>query len=248
MRLWTMRHALDDRTSEIHPLDRSTRSRKRGLPENRMSSGCSTGFAARDFTRTTSPDVGLAIFVVGLERARSLKAVPSTKTRSRYWNNCNIKDSFSVQCASGSTMSLATPTLVPRPSVFPHLLPKASQPYPTPLPNRRVYAHLNARRDLQREMDDLSDEENEVEDIVSHLNSASAHQSCQCHFLQTMFVRNRGFNTMIPIGRLLTQQEEKNDVRLSVFALIVTIHLRSGRGHGGVRFSAFRRRGLGHGR
>jgi hypothetical protein len=83
------------------------------------------------------------------------------------------------QCASGSTMSLATPTLVPRPSVFPHLLPKASQPYPTPLPNRRVYAHLNARRDLQREMDDLSDEENEVEDIVSHLYSASACQSCQ---------------------------------------------------------------------
>ena len=64
-------------------------------------------------------------------------------------------------------MSVATPTLLPRPQVFPLLLPKPPQPHPTPLPKRRVYGRLNARRDLQRELDDLSDEENEVEDIVS---------------------------------------------------------------------------------
>lgn len=41
-------------------------------------------------------------------------------------------------------------------------------------------------------MDDLSDEENELED----LNNA---------------VRNRGFAFLVPIGRSLTRQEEKND-------------------------------------
>jgi len=61
-----------------------------------------------------------------------------------------------------------------------------------PLARRRVYAHLNAVRDLQREMDDLSEEENELEDINMHIH-------------------NRGFSFLIPIGRILTQQEEKND-------------------------------------
>ncbi|KAF8637333.1 hypothetical protein AX17_002834 [Amanita inopinata Kibby_2008] len=41
-------------------------------------------------------------------------------------------------------------------------------------------------------MDDLSEEENELEDINMHIH-------------------NRGFNFLIPIGRVLTQQEEKND-------------------------------------
>jgi len=63
-------------------------------------------------------------------------------------------------------MSVATPTLLPRPPKFPHLLPKPPQPHPIPLSRQRVYEHLNAVRDLQREMDDLSDEENELEDIV----------------------------------------------------------------------------------
>jgi hypothetical protein len=60
-------------------------------------------------------------------------------------------------------------------------------------------------------MDDLSDEENEIEDIVR------AHQP---HILQrqpthsqNMGIHNRGYNFLIPIGRTLTQQEEKNDVR-----------------------------------
>ncbi|KAF8727530.1 hypothetical protein AX14_007318 [Amanita brunnescens Koide BX004] len=89
-------------------------------------------------------------------------------------------------------MSVATPTILQRPLKFPDLLPKPPQPHPLPLSRRRVYGHLNAVRDLQREMDDLSDEENELEDINMHIH-------------------NRGFNFLIPIGRVLTQQEEKND-------------------------------------
>lgn len=65
-------------------------------------------------------------------------------------------------------MSAATPTILPRQPKFPLLLPKPPQPHITPIPRRRVYGHLNAVRDLQREMDDLSDEENELEDLVGH--------------------------------------------------------------------------------
>lgn len=65
-------------------------------------------------------------------------------------------------------MSVATPTVLPRPEEFPRLLPKPPQPHPMPLPkSHRSGGRLNLRRDLQREMDDLSDEENELEDIVS---------------------------------------------------------------------------------
>ncbi|KAG5645576.1 hypothetical protein DXG03_005714 [Asterophora parasitica] len=89
-------------------------------------------------------------------------------------------------------MSIATPTLLPRPSRFPHLLPRPPRPHPIPLPYQRVYGHLNAVRDLQREMEDLSDEENELEDI-------------------NLSIHNRGYSFLVPIGRSLTQQEEKND-------------------------------------
>lgn len=63
-------------------------------------------------------------------------------------------------------MSAFTPTLIPAEPHFPRLLPKPPQPHLVPLPVKRVYAHLNAFRDIQREMDDLSDEENELEDLV----------------------------------------------------------------------------------
>ncbi|KAF9469310.1 hypothetical protein BDZ94DRAFT_1244179 [Collybia nuda] len=89
-------------------------------------------------------------------------------------------------------MSVATPTLLPRSPIFPHLLPKPPQPHPKPLRNTDERNHLNDIRDLQREMDDLSDEENEIEDI-------------------NLGIHNRGYNFLIPIGRTLTQQEEKND-------------------------------------
>ncbi|KAF4615413.1 hypothetical protein D9613_002718 [Agrocybe pediades] len=89
-------------------------------------------------------------------------------------------------------MSGSTPTLIPRDPHFPRLLPKVPQPHPVPLPKHRFYGHMTAYRDIHREMDDLSDEENELDDI----NNA---------------VLNRGFGFLVPIGRSLTRQEEKND-------------------------------------
>jgi len=90
-------------------------------------------------------------------------------------------------------MSVATPTVLPRPPLFPNLMPRSHQPYPTPLvvPGRRA-GRLIMRRDLVQEMDDLSDEEAELED-------------------STLEVKNRGYGFLIPIGKMLTQHEEKND-------------------------------------
>ena len=65
--------------------------------------------------------------------------------------------------------AVATPTLLPREPKFPHCLPKPPQPHPIPLSRRQEYGHLNAVRDLQREMDDLSDEETELYDLVCPL-------------------------------------------------------------------------------
>ncbi|KAJ6454703.1 hypothetical protein C8R45DRAFT_1037756 [Mycena sanguinolenta] len=90
-------------------------------------------------------------------------------------------------------MSVASPTVLPRPLLFPRLLPKPPSTHPLPLPQQgKVYGRLNASRNLAREMDDLSDEENELEEMNN-------------------VIRHRGFATLIPIGRNLTQQEEKND-------------------------------------
>jgi len=89
-------------------------------------------------------------------------------------------------------MSVASPTLLPRYPRFPHLLPRPPQPHPIPLSHRQVYERMNPVRDLQREMAALSDEENELEDI-------------------NMNIHNRGYTFLVPIGRSLTQQEEKND-------------------------------------
>ncbi|KAJ7201666.1 hypothetical protein GGX14DRAFT_464609 [Mycena pura] len=90
-------------------------------------------------------------------------------------------------------MSVASPTVLPRPPLFPRLLPKIQHPHPAPLPPQsRTYGHLKAARNLQREMDDLSDEENEIEEM-------------------NILIKHRGFTTLVPIGRSLTQQEEKND-------------------------------------
>ncbi|KAK7059622.1 hypothetical protein R3P38DRAFT_2836886 [Favolaschia claudopus] len=65
-------------------------------------------------------------------------------------------------------MSVATATILPRPLHFPRLLPRAPGIDPAPLPLQgKTYGRLNASRNLSREMDDLSDEENELEDMVS---------------------------------------------------------------------------------
>ena len=61
-----------------------------------------------------------------------------------------------------------TTTLVPPFPNFPMLLPTPPQPHHTPLPaSGRGPRRLNDRRDLVQETDDLSDEENELEDLVS---------------------------------------------------------------------------------
>ncbi|KAJ3507273.1 hypothetical protein NLJ89_g6397 [Agrocybe chaxingu] len=123
-------------------------------------------------------------------------------------------------------MSGATPTLIPREPIFPLLLAKPPQPHVMPLSKRRVYGRMNLVRDLQREMDDLSDEENELEDLV-----------CIFHLLervpvlipiaQTTAVSKRGFTFLIPIGRSLTQQEEKNDVSIRSYLRPSVTHINS---------------------
>jgi hypothetical protein len=88
----------------------------------------------------------------------------------------------SIEYSHTNCMSGATPTLLPRRPIYPFLLPKPPQPHPTPLPERRVYSHLNAFRDLQREMDDLSDEENELEELACLFLSRVKHSFSHCLF------------------------------------------------------------------
>lgn len=68
-------------------------------------------------------------------------------------------------------MSAATPTLIPRGGHFPALLPPVpSRGEPKPPTFRgRSDGRINAVRDLAREMEDLSDEEVEVEGLVSEI-------------------------------------------------------------------------------
>ncbi|KZS90017.1 hypothetical protein SISNIDRAFT_525795 [Sistotremastrum niveocremeum HHB9708] len=88
-----------------------------------------------------------------------------------------------------------SPTLIQPPPPFPLLLPDPPQPYPVPLPKygqRRQY--FNARRDLCKELADLSDSENEFEEMTED-------------------IKHRGFSFLIPLGKTLTQHEEKNDAQ-----------------------------------
>ncbi|KAE9401588.1 hypothetical protein BT96DRAFT_974691 [Gymnopus androsaceus JB14] len=91
-----------------------------------------------------------------------------------------------------------TPTLIPREPLFPRLLPAPPQTHVLPLPKANPadppgsYANLNAWRNLQREMDDLSEEESELEEL-------------------SMTISQRGFSFLVPIGKTLTVAEEKND-------------------------------------
>ncbi|KAI4527702.1 hypothetical protein K525DRAFT_186002 [Schizophyllum commune Loenen D] len=92
-------------------------------------------------------------------------------------------------------MAAASPTLLPRESRFPLVLPHLNQPYIKPLPRKvQVYGRLNAYRNLEQEIADLEDEEASLDTAMRN-------------------IRDRGFNFLVPIGRNLTQQEEKNDVR-----------------------------------
>ncbi|KAI0647379.1 hypothetical protein C8Q79DRAFT_1103384 [Trametes meyenii] len=90
-------------------------------------------------------------------------------------------------------MSVASPTVLPRSPVFPRLLPLPPHPHPIPpAPSMQRRERFINYRDLWREMEELSDEENAVED-------------------QNLEIKNRGYNFLIPIGRTWTQHEEKND-------------------------------------
>lgn len=113
-------------------------------------------------------------------------------------------------------MSVSSPTLLPRSALFPNLLPKPPQPHPQPLPRYgQQPTRFNATRDLAREMEDLSDEEDDLDDIVRiwvMFTDDSAHVAAR---EQTDEIKKRGFNWLVPIGRSFTQHEEKNDVRTS---------------------------------
>ncbi|KZV87403.1 hypothetical protein EXIGLDRAFT_773715 [Exidia glandulosa HHB12029] len=91
-------------------------------------------------------------------------------------------------------MSVASPTLIPQRPKFPLLLPRPPQPHPVPLAPRsqRRRVRLSSRRDINRELEQLSEEENEIEEQFTN-------------------VRTRGFSFIIPIGKQMTLQEEKND-------------------------------------
>ncbi|KAG8723768.1 hypothetical protein FRC12_010976 [Ceratobasidium sp. 428] len=89
-------------------------------------------------------------------------------------------------------VSSISPTLLPHPQIFPFLLSKPYQPYPTPVP-RYGPAKFSQRRDLKEEGDILSDEELEVEEMMAD-------------------IRVHGHNFLIPLGKHMTLDEENADV------------------------------------
>jgi hypothetical protein len=121
-------------------------------------------------------------------------------------------------------MSVYTPTLIPRPPLFPRLLPEPPQTHPLPLPppppidlfdgyTPGVYGHLNHRRNLQREMDELSEEESELDDLVREIYGSVWRWFLHFCLEQSLVIQQRGHSFLVPIGKTLTALEEKNDVR-----------------------------------
>lgn len=65
-----------------------------------------------------------------------------------------------------------------------------------------------------QEMDDLSDEEAELEDTVRTTSVVGrVVPLLMGDVKQTLEIKNRGYGFLVPIGKMLTQHEEKNDVR-----------------------------------
>ncbi|QRV99751.1 hypothetical protein RhiJN_27770 [Ceratobasidium sp. AG-Ba] len=89
-------------------------------------------------------------------------------------------------------VSSISPTLLPQPQLFPFMLSKLHQPYPTPIPRHRP-TKFSHRRDLKEEGDILSDEEMEVEEALGE-------------------IRGYGHGFMIPLGKQMTLDEENADV------------------------------------
>lgn len=78
-------------------------------------------------------------------------------------------------------MSVASPTVLPRSPVFPRLLPLPPHPHPIPpAPSMQRRERLINYRDLWREMEELSDEENAVEDLVRLMFSLMIADACVC--------------------------------------------------------------------
>lgn len=66
-----------------------------------------------------------------------------------------------------TTMSVASPTVLPRSPIFPRLLPLPPHPHPIPpAPSMQRRERFINYRDLWCEMEELSDEENAVDDQV----------------------------------------------------------------------------------
>ena len=71
-------------------------------------------------------------------------------------------------------MSVAAPTILPRSPILPNLLPRPPEPHPLPLPRYgQTPRRFNEVRDLVREMEDLSSEEEELEEIVRYRATSS---------------------------------------------------------------------------
>lgn len=73
---------------------------------------------------------------------------------------------------------------------------------------------MNSRRDLERELAELSAEEEEIEKLV-HLHATHNYHAAPNTLLdvQNTDIKDRGFKFLVPIGRMLTQEEERADVR-----------------------------------
>jgi len=92
-------------------------------------------------------------------------------TTSSMDDRSGLPESTGSRSSVSISMSAATPTLIPRGGHFPALLPPVpSRGEPKPPTFRgRSDARINTVRDLAREMEDLSDEEAEVEGLVSKI-------------------------------------------------------------------------------
>ncbi|KAF9020782.1 hypothetical protein BDZ89DRAFT_1071998 [Hymenopellis radicata] len=86
-------------------------------------------------------------------------------------------------------MSVATQTVVPRPYRFPALLAKAPLSI-AGIQRRPPEAGSAFSRDFAQDLDDLSDEEVELEELLGT-------------------IRNHGFSSIVPIGRRTTREEQK---------------------------------------
>ena len=108
---------------------------------------------------------------------------------------------------------------IPRPYRFPTLLTK---PEPRLLTE---FQHIDSayaipfglfsyQRDFAQELDDLSEEEAEIEDIVSLDEVLCSLHVCRRAFVKASGIRQYGFSFLLPMGASTTLQEQKRAVSL----------------------------------